>query len=148
MLIIKNKYYNNYFRLISSLSSYIDVSKHCRLLISSSFPILLFVSPFEEVRRKRSISTFSKTVNQIYLICLMAQAACHYMLGDSDLAEIKFQNLYKLILAGSGKAFVSRAHLEFISKVGMLDSALPEHHTLAEQLIATMDPTQGDTDWR
>jgi hypothetical protein len=89
-----------------------------------------------------------KAVTQAYLICLMAQAACHYMLGDRDLAESRFQNLYKLILAGEGKAFVSKAHLEFIRKIGTLDLSLPQHRTMAEQLIAAMDPTQGDTDWR
>ncbi len=89
-----------------------------------------------------------KSVTQIYLICLMAQAACHYMLGDRDLAESRFQNLYKLILAGEGKAFVAKAHLDFIRKVGTLDLSLPEHRTTAERLINDMASNQGDTDWR
>jgi hypothetical protein len=78
----------------------------------------------------------------------MAQAACHYMLGDRDLAESRFQNLYKLILAGEGKAFVAKAHLDFIRKVGTLDLSLPEHRTTAERLINDMASNQGDTDWR
>jgi hypothetical protein len=89
-----------------------------------------------------------KTVTQIYLICLMAQAACHYMLGDRDLAESKFQNLYKLILAGEGKGFVSKPHLDFIRKIGTLDFSQPKHRAMAEQLIKAMDPDQGDVGWR
>jgi hypothetical protein len=89
-----------------------------------------------------------KAVTQIYLICLLAQAACHYMLGDRDLAESRFQNLYKLILAGEGKAFVSKTHLDFIRKVGTLDLSLPEHRATAERLIAGLVSNQDDTGWR
>jgi|GEM_PF-1888167 len=89
-----------------------------------------------------------KNVTQTYLICLMAQAICHYMLGDKDLAESKFQNLYKLILSGEGKALVSKTHLEFIRKFGLLDLSLPEHRSLTEQFVADMCQIKGDSYWK
>lgn len=89
-----------------------------------------------------------KTVTQIYHISLMAQAMCHLMLGDRDLAESRFQNLYKLILSGEGKSAVSKTEMNFIRKIGLLDFSIPSHKNTGEQLVADMCQLDGDSYWK
>lgn len=89
-----------------------------------------------------------KSIPTTYFICLMAQAICHYMLGDIDLAESKFQNLYKLIRSGDGKTLVAKTHMEFFRKIGTLNLSVSKHRSSLHHLGKAMHENVGDSYWK